>query len=173
MIKAGHNPNLNHLGTQDKLWYPYPNCQVCQYTTTEDSELDRLKVAAGSLWNRAGDWILGGLCFVLALVLYLQTLAPSVATLFDDSLEFPLAAHDLAIAHPTGYPLYILLGKLFSLAPGPNVAWSVNLLSAASAALTVVFVYLIVRELGGRRLAALLGSVALMLSPVFWSQAII
>lgn len=79
----------------------------------------------------------------------------------------------LAIAHQTGYPLYTLLGKLFSLAVPANVAWAVNLLSAVAGALTVGLVYLVGRQLTRRRLPALLGAVALAASPVFWSQAVI
>ena len=46
---------------------------------------------------------------------YAATAAPSVATLFDDSLEFQVVLPTLGIAHPSGYPLYTLLGKLFTL----------------------------------------------------------
>ncbi len=131
-------------------------------------------VAAGRrAWERVGDSVLALALFAASLALYLQTLAPSVATLFDDSLEFPLVSYRLGIAHPTGYPLYTLLGKLFTLAPWHNVAWRVNLLSAMAGALAVTFVYLAARQLAARRLPALLGAVALAVSPVFWSQAII
>ena len=125
------------------------------------------------VWDRAGDGLLAAGLFAASLLVYIQTLAPSVATLFDDSLEFPLVAHDLAIAHPTGYPLYTLLGKLFTLGPFPNVAWAVNLLSAVAAATAVALVYLLTRQLTRRRLPALLGAVALAASPVFWSQSVI
>ena len=124
-------------------------------------------------WQRAGDPLLAVACFLLALALYLQTLAPSVAALFDDSLEFPLVIQRLAIAHPTGYPLYVLLGKLFSLGPWQNVAWAVNLLSAVAGALTVSLVYLLTHRLARRRLPALLAAAALAVSPVFWSQAVV
>ncbi len=127
----------------------------------------------GQTWERAGDGLLGAGCFLLSLALYLQTLAPSVAALFDDSLEFPLVVHRLAIAHPTGYPLYILLGKLFSLGPWHNVAWAVNLLSAVAGAVTVTLVYLLARSLALRRLPSLVGAMALAVSPVFWSQAVV
>jgi hypothetical protein len=133
----------------------------------------RSVAAVRTVWSRAGDVVLGVGLFAASLALYIQTLAPSVATLFDDSLEFPLVAYRLAIAHPTGYPLYTLLGKFFTLGPWQNVAWSVNLLSAVGGALTVVFVYLVARELTCRRLPALLGAAALAVSPVFWSQAVI
>jgi hypothetical protein len=119
-----------------------------------------------------GDGLVAVGLFTASLALYVWTLAPSVATLFDDSLEFPLVSYRLAIAHPTGYPLYTLLGKLVTLGP-QNTAWSVNLLSAVAGALTVTLVYLIARQLTRRRLPALLGAVALAVSPVFWSQAVV
>ncbi|MGD8794566.1 MAG: DUF2723 domain-containing protein [Anaerolineae bacterium] len=133
----------------------------------------RFAAAVQTIWNRAGDGLLAACCFLLALALYLQTLAPTLPALFDDSLEFPLVAHRLAIAHPTGYPLYTLLAALFARGPWFNVAWGVNLFSAVAAALAVALVYLVARRLVRRRLAALLGAVALAVSPVFWSQAVV
>jgi hypothetical protein len=137
--------------------------------------LDRAWSAARRAWERFGDLLLAACCLLLSLVLYLQTLAPTVVTLFDDSLEFPLVAQRLAIAHPTGYPLYTLLARLFILASPAqhNVAWAVNLLSAVAGAVAVAVVYLIARELTRRRLPALLGAAALAVSPVFWSQAVV
>jgi hypothetical protein len=136
-------------------------------------ERNRLVDIAHKAWNRGGDLLLAACCWLLSLALYVQTLAPSVATLFDDSLEFPLVSHRLGIAHPTGYPLYTLLGKLFTLGPWHNVAWAVNLLSAVAGATTVALVYLVARQLTRRRLPAFLGAIALAVSPVFWSQSII
>lgn len=126
-----------------------------------------------TLWGRAGDGLLASGLFVASLAAYVQTLAPSVATLYDDSLEFPLVSHLLGIAHPTGYPLYTLLGKLFTLGVPQNVAWAVNLLSAVAGALTVAMVFLVTRQLTRRRLPALLGAAALAASPLFWSQSVI
>ena len=132
-----------------------------------------IKVAGREAWERFGDGLLAAGLFALGLVVYTQTLAPSVAALYDDSLEFPLVSFRLGIAHPTGYPLYTLLGKLFSLAFPHNVAWGVNLLSAVAGALTLALVYLVIRQLSRRRLPALLGAVALGASPVFWSQSVV
>ncbi|MFC2015672.1 protein O-mannosyl-transferase family [Chloroflexota bacterium] len=136
-------------------------------------ETKRFQATGRRLWNRAGDWLLAAALFAGSLALYSRTLAPSVATLFDDSLEFPLVSYRLGIAHPTGYPLYTLLGKVFTLGPWPNVAWGVNFLSAVASALTIALLYLIGRRLTRRRLSAVLGAVALAVSPVFWSQAVI
>ncbi len=133
----------------------------------------RFVASARQGWHRAGDGLLATGLFVVSLLLYLQTLAPSVAALFHDSLEFPLVVHRLGIAHPTGYPLYLLLGKLMTLGPWHNVAWSVNLLSAVAGALTVSLVYLAARRLTRRRWPALLAAGALAVSPIFWSQALV
>src|SRR5262245_40815870 len=65
------------------------------------------------------------------LVLYAATAAPSLVTLFDDSLEFQLVLPTFAIAHPTGYPLYTMLGGLWSrlILPAGNWAWRANTFS--------------------------------------------
>ena len=73
--------------------------------------------------------------FIASFVLYIRTLAPSL--LFGDSAEFQTIAYTLGMGHPTGYPIYILLAKLFTIIPVGDVAYRVNLFSAFCAALTV------------------------------------
>jgi hypothetical protein len=129
--------------------------------------------------SRRADIALGGALFLLALALYLRTLAPSVVAMFDDSLEFQLVCPTLGIAHPTGYPLYTLLGWLFTLLPVGDAAYRVNLMSAFSGALTVALLYPAIKALTpttmpqeARRLGAFVGPlIGLAVSPVFWSQA--
>ena len=83
-------------------------------------------------------------CFVSFLV-YVRTLCPTVYV--GDSGELISAAYTLGIAHPPGYPLYCLLGKLFTFLPFGNIAYRVNLLSAFFASLTVGMVYRILLRL--------------------------
>ena len=64
----------------------------------------------------------------VALVLYLVTLAPTVAT--GDSGELAAVAATLGLAHPPGYPTFTLLGHLFTWLPFGDPAYRVNLLSA-------------------------------------------
>ena len=104
-----------------------------------------------------------------AFFVYLRTLAPTV--MWYDMGEFATTARVLGIAHNTGYPLYILLGKLFTFLPVGDVAYRVNLMSAVFAALTVAVVYLIIHRLTGSRPAALLGCLTLAFSSTFWSNA--
>ena len=86
--------------------------------------------------------------FVMGLGLYMYTLAPTV--LPSNSGEFQFVADILGIAHPPGYPLYTMLGKLFTLIPLGDVAYRVNLMSAFFAALTLALVSRTVRRHGGR-----------------------
>ncbi len=117
------------------------------------------------------------LLFAVAMTLYTVTLAPSIAALFDDSLEFQLVTYQLGIAHPTGYPLFTMLGWLFTRLPVGEVAFRVNLMSAIFGAITVVLVYMAGLELNTQQktwaadIGAALGAIALTVSPVFWSQA--
>ena len=55
------------------------------------------------------------LCLALALgalILYLSTLLPGIGS--GDTAEFQRVAPTLGVAHPTGYPLYTMLGWLWS-----------------------------------------------------------
>jgi len=134
----------------------------------------------GLVWlgrRRDGDAVSGAqwpwdvLAFAVPMALYLSTLAPSV--LPGDSGEFQFVTAILGIPHPTGYPLYLVLGKLFSLLPIRSVAYRLNLLSAVAAAATVWAVYRTGRALGLRRPASLIGAALLMVGETFWSQATI
>jgi hypothetical protein len=114
---------------------------------------------------------IGVVLAVCTLALYVRTLAPSL--LFGDSAEFQTLAATLGLAHPTGYPIYLLLGKLFTWLPVGSIAYRVNLLSASAAALAVALLYLLGRRLGCRQSAALAGPLALAVCDLFWWHAVI
>ncbi len=137
---------------------------------------DRLRASRAlllGLIHRHGDTIASVLSFAAAFAAYFSTMAPSVATVFDDSLELQLVSYQPGIAHPTGYPLYTLLGKLFTFVPLGDVAYRVNLMSAVFGALASCLVYWVCRRLNSRRLPALGASLLFAFSPVFWSQSTI
>jgi hypothetical protein len=115
------------------------------------------------------DPALAFILFIASFALYIRTLAPSL--LAGDSAEFQTIAYTLGIGHPTGYPVYILLAKLFTFLPVGEIAYRVNLFSAFCAALTVALTYLILRKLSAAVLSALYGSLALALFSMFWKYA--
>ena len=107
----------------------------------------------------------------LALAAYVRTLAPDV--LYSDSAEFQTLAYTFGVTHSTGYPTYLLLGRLIGFLPINNPAWRISLLSAVCAAITVGGVYLLARHFTHNRVGAALGGAALGISYTFWSQAVI
>src|SRR5207244_3400688 len=83
--------------------------------------------------------------FVLSLLLYIWTLAPTVTLV--DSGELIIAARSLGVAHPPGFPLYLMLAHLASLVPIGSVAQRVNFASSLFAALACGMLTLVVAEL--------------------------
>ena len=108
---------------------------------------------------------------ILSLALYIRTLAPSL--LYGDIAEFQTLSYTLGMTHASGYPTQIIFGKMFTFLPFGDIAYRVNLMSAFFGALAVANVYLIVRLMGGWRMAGLLASSALAASTFFWRRTII
>ena len=72
----------------------------------------------------------------IAFVFYLLTIAPSVIQI--DTGELAAVQCTLGIAHPTGYPLFTILGYIFSLIPLPlSKIFQMNLLAAIYCAVAV------------------------------------
>jgi hypothetical protein len=95
-------------------------------------------------WFQA-ELLCAGTVFLVALVVYSWTLAPTVTP--TDSGELILAAHGLGVAHPPGVPLWVMLTHLASLLPVGNVAVRINFSSAVFAALACAMLTLVVANL--------------------------
>jgi Protein O-mannosyl-transferase TMEM260-like len=91
------------------------------------------------------ELVCAGAVFLVALVVYSRTLAPTVT--LTDSGELILAAYGLGVAHPPGTPLWVMLAHLASLVPVGNVAVRINFSSAVFAALACAMLTLVVAEL--------------------------
>ncbi len=117
------------------------------------------------------DYLIALVLVLLALAAYIRTLAPDI--LYGDSAEFQCLAYTLGITHSTGYPTYLLLGRVIGFLPIHSPAWRISLLSAVGAAITVGGVYLLARYYTRSRVGAALGAAALGISYTFWSQAVI
>ncbi len=117
------------------------------------------------------DWLEAGVIALALFALYAAT-APRTIALEDDGL-FVLGAYFLGNGHPPGYPLFMLIGKLFTYLPFGSVAYRVHLVSAFFGGLTCAGLWLCARLLAPGRLPAYLAALGLALSPVFWSQATI
>jgi hypothetical protein len=85
------------------------------------------------------------LLFVIALSFYLFTLAPVVT--FVDSGELAAVVGTRGVSHPTGSPLYSLLGSFVATIPIGTLIQRLNAFSALCAAISVVFTYLLFLEI--------------------------
>jgi hypothetical protein len=122
--------------------------------------------------------------FLFAFVVYRMTLAPGLD--FIDSGELSAAACTLGIAHPTGYPLFTMLGWVFSKLPfGAEPIVRLNTMSAVLCACAVYVVLHIVHRVlssmasGGRTLsdrtklaASAASALLLAFSLTFWATAV-
>jgi hypothetical protein len=92
--------------------------------------------------------------FAAAFSLYLGCLYPAIAP--RDSADMAATAMTLGVAHPPGYPLYSVLGKVWlTLFPWGNAAYRLNVLSAVAGAAAVAVLFILTR-----RRAGLLGGLA-------------
>jgi len=105
---------------------------------------------------------------VLSLSLYTFTAAPSVT--LEDSGDFINGVLTLGIVHQPGYPLYTVLGHLFSYLPIGDPAFRVNLFSALWGALCLGVLFLSLRILAISPLHSVFTSISLGLTTVFWSK---
>ena len=101
--------------------------------------------SASTIFSPQAQLLCAGAVFLVALVIYSWTLAPTVTP--TDSGELILAAYGLGVAHPPGVPLWVMLAHLASLVPVGNVAVRINFSSALFAALACAMLTLVVAEL--------------------------
>ncbi len=95
-------------------------------------------------------WWLGLLVFAIVLGVDITLLAPGVSWIHDsqDSGDLICSAYFLGIPHPTGYPLYCMLAKIFqTIVPVNSIAWRTNLFSTLCAALACAVLSLLMHRL--------------------------
>ena len=115
---------------------------------------------------------------LLALIVYLRTLAPGLTEI--DSGELAAVAATLGIAHPSGYPLFSLLGHVWTMVPtGLRVITWMNALSAVLCAASVWIVARVILDVlparagRARAVGAWVGALAFAFHPTLWSAAVV
>ena len=81
----------------------------------------------------------GWAVFAIAFLTYFLTTAPTAS--FWDCGEFIACAHELEVTHPPGAPLFLLIGRIFSMfaLDKQHVAVMINMISVLSSAFTALF----------------------------------
>jgi len=131
--------------------------------------------------------IIGWIIWAIASFVYLSTIEPT--TSFWDCGEFIAAAYNLEVGHPPGAPLFMLIGRFFTMFTTPeNAAVAINAMSALSSSFTILFLFWsitaiikkIVVKAGEMDKAAMIavfgsavvGSLAYTFSDSFWFSAV-
>lgn len=134
--------------------------------------------------------VTGWLVFMVAAVTYLMTME-STASLWDCG-EFIASAYKLEVGHPPGAPIFMIMGRFFTLFAGNDVtkvALMANALSALASAFTILFLFWSVTHLARRVIltddtkysnqnialvmaAGVVGAMAYAFSDTFWFSAV-
>jgi len=133
--------------------------------------------------------IFGWAVFVIASVVYLMTIEPTAS--WWDCGEYIATAYKLQVGHPPGAPTFQLLGRFFSLfafGDTSHVAMMVNIMSALSSSLTILFLFWSISMLAKKLVApngemttgrmytifaaSAIGSLAYTFSDTFWFSAV-
>lgn len=140
-------------------------------------------------FKRIND-LTGWVVFAISLFVFTATVERTAS--FWDCGEFIACAFKLQVPHPPGAPLFLLLGRMFSLLAGSDttqVAYWVNMMSVLSSALTILFMHwtivLIGRKVYNKKFeelskgeaitligAGVVGSLAYAFSDTFWFSAV-
>ncbi len=128
------------------------------------------------------DALVGAGVCLAALCAYVATLAPGLtwANYGADGGDLIAAAMTGGVPHPTGYPTWLIGGRLIALLPIGSVALRFNLYSALAASAASGVVYAAALALLGRggaapvrRLIAAAAAFSLAVGRTLWSQAVI
>jgi len=136
------------------------------------------------------DWqktnrITAALIWLFSFIVYAMTVAPTVS--YWDCGEFIACSYGLAVPHPPGAPLFLLVGRFFSMLPFvADIGLRVNYISVLSSAFTIMFLYLtivhMVREWKGKLVSrtdwqtaifsGVIGSLTFAFTHSFWFNAV-
>ncbi len=92
--------------------------------------------------------IIGWIVWAIATYVYVETVEPTAS--FWDCGEFIATAYKLEVGHPPGAPLFMMIGRLFTIFGGSaeNAAYMINLLSALSSSFTILFLFWTITAVG-------------------------
>jgi Protein of unknown function (DUF2723) len=134
--------------------------------------------------------ITGWAVFAIAFLTYFLTMEQTAS--FWDCGEFIAVSYKLMVPHPPGAPLFLILGRLFSLLAGGDttkVAYWINMLSVLASSFSILFLFWTITMLGRKILnkvaseltdselyllmgSGAIGALAYTFSDTFWFSAV-
>src|SRR5512137_760189 len=93
--------------------------------------------------ERTTRFIVFGFVFIAVLIAYLLSAAPTAS--FWDCGELIAASYTMGVPHPPGTPLFVALGRIFSMIPfSREIAFRVNMIPVLFGAFSCGLIYLLV-----------------------------
>jgi hypothetical protein len=117
------------------------------------------------------SWIVALAIAGIVGTLYFLTAARDIVV--GDTGELITAAVSLGVAHPPGYPLFTMLGHLFSLVPLNSIPFRVNLLGVVCGTLTTCVIFFTAFRLTRSRLAGAVAALFFAVNPTFWAWSLV
>ncbi|KAA2239124.1 DUF2723 domain-containing protein [Chitinophaga agrisoli] len=132
--------------------------------------------------------IVGWVICIIACIVYIMTME-ATGSLWDCG-EFISSVYKVQVPHPPGAPLFVLLGRLFTMFLSPSqAALGVNLMSALSSGFTILFLFWTITHFARRIMvsagevisrekmiaimgAGVVGALAYTFSDSFWFSAV-
>ena len=111
------------------------------------------------------------LIFLLSFAIFVFFLTPDVNT--GDGGELATAAWFLGTAHPSSYPLYLMIGKTFAFLPFGNIAFRIAIISALFSSLCLTIIYWLVFRFTKSNPAALFSLTTLLVSYSYFTQSVV
>jgi tetratricopeptide (TPR) repeat protein len=136
-----------------------------------------------TLFNNVFGW----LSFLIASIVYIMTIEPT--TSFWDCGEFITTSFKLQVGHPPGAPLFMIVGRFFTLfGDAGSAAKMVNVMSALASGFTILFLYWTITHLSKKLIitdnepstgqtitiiaSGFVGALAYAFSDTFWFSAV-
>lgn len=132
--------------------------------------------------------LMGWMVFLISAIVYISTIEPTAS--FWDCGEFISTASNLLVGHPPGAPLFMIIGRFFTLfAPDrASFAAMVNIMSALTSAFTILFLFWTITHLAKKLVfrnndpeqwqvwavmaAGFVGALSYTFSDTFWFSAV-
>jgi Protein O-mannosyl-transferase TMEM260-like len=130
--------------------------------------------------------IIGAIIFIITTVVLFLTVQPSVS--FWDPGEIAAASYSLMVPHPPGGPLWLLIGRVFSMIPfAHDIGFRINMVSVLSGSFSILLLYLVcikvIESYRGKKyndiyeasftyVSAAIGALALAFCDTFWFNAV-
>jgi hypothetical protein len=144
-----------------------------------------MKAKGYKFYNTVVGWFM----FLIAAVVYLSTIEPTAS--FWDCPEFITTAYSIQVGHPPGAPLFMIMGRIFTMFAGSTaqVPVMVNIMSALASAFTILFLFWTITHMARKIVgsnnsnltlaqmiavlgAGAVGALAYTFSDTFWFSAV-